>query len=214
MIVTLTGPSCAGKSTLEKMLVKRGFSNAISTTTRPPRAGDVDGESYYFVDRQAFEDGLKSDVFVEHVEFGGNYYGLSVPEVLRLKEEGKPIVVVCEPIGQKQIKAWCKANDCPLFAVFVDNPINVIAERFLDRMANEIVNDRHGKQNTIVSTYARRLKEMMTTERDWKTEAWTPVDPKKSLYNLRISEFNAENCDEIADIIAGVAKNEAQKVAA
>ena len=38
MIVTLTGPSCAGKSTLEKMLVKLGFSNAISTTTRQPRA--------------------------------------------------------------------------------------------------------------------------------------------------------------------------------
>jgi guanylate kinase len=205
MIVTLTGPSCAGKSTLEKMLVKLGFSNAISTTTRKPRVGDVDGESYYFVDRQAFEDGIKAGAFVENVEFGGNYYGLAVAEVKRLKKIGKPIVVVCEPIGQKQIAAWCKANDYPLFAVFVDNPELVVSQRFLTRLADETWGMSSDDILKITDSYARRLKEMMTTERGWVAEAWA-----SEIYNLRLSEFNEANGDEVAGIIKGVAFKEAQ----
>lgn len=197
MIVTLTGPSCAGKTTLEGMLVKRGLVRAISTTTRPKRAGDVDGESYYFVTREGFEQGVALGNFVENVEFGGNYYGLSVPEVMRLKKEGKPIVVVCEPIGQKQIAAWCKANGFPLYAVFVDNPEQVIAQRFMIRFATEL---DYGYSEKLALQYAGRMKEMMTTERGWVGEAWAG-----DIYNLRVSEFNEANCDEIADIVAGIA---------
>lgn len=200
MIVTLTGPSCAGKSTLEKMLVKLGFSNAISTTTRPMRAGDVNGESYYFVTRENFEFGLALDEFVENVEFGGNYYGLTVAEVKRLAALGKPIVVVCEPVGQKQIAAWCKDNGFPIYAVFVDNPEQVIAERFLQRFATELMVETQTGSDKQVATYARRLKEMMTTERGWVGEAWASEH-----YNLRVSEFNEANDFEIAEIIVGVA---------
>ena len=208
MIVTLTGPSCAGKSTLEKMLVKLGFSNAISTTTRMMREGEVNGEAYYFVTRENFEFGLALDEFVENVEFGGNYYGLTVAEVKRLEALGKPIVVVCEPIGQKQIAAWCKDNGFPLFSVFIDNPELVIAERFMLRSADDLIDTHLGYPDVVnakISGYARRLKEMMTTERAWVTEAWA-----SELYNLRVSEFNEANCDEIAGIIKGVAFKEAQ----
>lgn len=210
MIVTLTGPSCAGKSTLEKMLVKRGFSNAISTTTRPMRVGDADGESCYFVSREKFESGLALDEFVEFVEsveFGGNYYGLTVAEVSRLTKLGKPIVVVCEPIGHKQIAAWCKANSFPLYAVFVDNPEQVIAQRFLTRVQQDLTGPgaKHWGYLDKIKSHAGRLKEMMTTERAWVAEAWA-----SNLYNLRVSEFNEANRDEIADIVAGVALGEAQ----
>lgn len=205
MIVTLTGPSCAGKSTLEKLLVKRGFSNAISTTTRQPRAGDVDGESYYFVDREAFEDGLKSDVFVEHVEFGGNYYGLSAAEVRRLEKLGKPIVVVCEPVGQKQIVAWCKKNHYPVLGVWVDNPLKVVTERFMRRFATEL---DYGYDEKLIATYGKRLHEMMTTEREWAKEAWKGISSIQSPYNLRIAEFNEQTQDEVVDVIAGIALRE------
>lgn len=206
MILTLTGPSCAGKTTLEQMLVERGLARAISTTTRPKRAGDVDGENYYFTTREGFEQGVALGNFVENVEFGGNYYGLSVLEVMRLKEEGKPIVVVCEPVGQKQIAAWCKANNFPLFAVFVDGSEAVIAQRFMLRFANEL---DYGFSEELASQYARRMKEMMTTERNWVAEAWS----KNSHYNMRISEFNRDNCEEQADILAEIAKRrmEAQR---
>lgn len=204
MIVTLTGPSCAGKTTLEAMLVERGLTRAISTTTRAPRAGEVNGENYYFATRKGFELGAALGNFVEHVEFGGNYYGLSVPEVLRLKKEGKPIVVVCEPIGQKQIAAWCKANGFPLYAVFVDNPEQVIAQRFISRLSEEAMQGLGIDEKTI-GAYAGRMREMMTTERGWVGEAWS-----SDFYNLRLSEFGDSNDEEIAEIIAGVALKEAQ----
>ena len=202
MIVTLTGPSCAGKSTLEAMLVERGFSNAISTTTRAPRAGDVDGETYYFVDRIAFEDGLNCDAFVEHVEFGGNYYGLAVAEVNRLRVIGKPIVVVCEPIGQKQIAKWCEENGVPLYAVFVDNPVEVIAKRFLIRFSED-EDTNNGIDYKTVDSYSRRMAEMVTTERAWRNEAWG----FGANYNLRLSEFNEGNDALVADMIAEVASH-------
>lgn len=208
MIVTLTGPSCAGKTTLEGMLVKRGLVRAISTTTRPMRAGDANGESYYFVSRDLFEHGVSTGRFVENVEFGGNYYGLSVPEVMRLKELGQPIVVVCEPIGQKQIAAWCKANDMPMLSVFVDNPPEVIAERFLGRFAEETI-DGLGIDGKTIATYSRRLKEMMTTERGWRDEAY-----RSEIYKLRIAEFNERNGNDMADIIANIATKQVEPVMA
>lgn len=207
MIVTLTGPSCAGKSTLEKLLVGRGFANAISTTTRAPRVNDVDGESYHFVTRENFESGLALDEFVERVEFGGNYYGLTVQEVRRLERLGKPIVVVCEPIGQKQIAAWCKANGFPLYAVFVDNPEQVIAHRFLTRVQQDVTGPgaKHWEYLDKIKSHAGRMREMMTTERGWVGEAWA-----SDFYNLRLSEFNETNQDEVVEIIAGVAMKESQ----
>lgn len=197
MIVTLTGPSCAGKTTLEAMLVERGLARAISTTTRPVRADDIANDSYYFTTRPAFEQGVHDGGFVEHVEFGGNYYyGLSVAEVERLSKLGKPIVVVREPIGQKQIAAWCKANNFPLFAVFVDNPEQVVAQRFLERLANDTWGMCDGDIKATTATYARRLKEMMTTERGWVAEAWSGNN-----YNLRLSTFGESNDEWIADVI-------------
>ncbi len=123
VIITITGPSCAGKSTLERLLVKRGIAvNAISTTTRPMRTGDVQGESYYFVTREGFEQGLALGNFVEHVEFGGNYYGLSVSEIMRVAERSKPIAVVCEPIGQKQISSLLQGKQLEAGIGLCDEP--------------------------------------------------------------------------------------------
>ena len=203
MIVTITGPSCAGKTTLEAMLVERGLSRAISTTTRPKREGETDGGAYYFIERDHFEDGVAAGGFVEHVEFCGNYYGLAVSEVDRLTALGKPIVVVCEPVGQKQIAKWCKANGHNLYAVFVDNPPEVIFERLLERTVSEVIGDRNGKQNSIVSTYAHRLSEMVTTEAAWCEEAWKG----DSNYNLRLSEFNDGNDRLVADMIVEIASS-------
>lgn len=206
MIVTITGPSCAGKTTLESKLVEHGLSRAISTTTRPMREGEVDGKDYYFVSREAFETGLREGAYVEHVEFGGNYYGLSVCEVERLRDAGKPIVVVCEPVGQKQIAAWCKANEVPLYAVFVDNPMPVLARRFIARLSEEATYGLGIDEKTI-DIYARRLCEMMTTEREWVEEAWG-----SERYNLRVIEFNEDACEVVVGIITFVTANEMQKV--
>lgn len=198
-IITITGPSCAGKSTLEKMLVERGIAvNAISTTTRPMRAGDVNGQSYYFHSKKVFATGLENGKFIEHVEFGGNYYGMSVPEIERVSALGKPIVIVCEPIGQKQIKTWCAANDVKLVSVFVTNPKRVIADRFMLRLWDELTANRKSAAlpGTVLLPAASRLAEMMGTERGWVTEAL--VD---GTYDLSFWRFDPNTQDWVIEKI-------------
>ena len=129
-IVSLTGPSCAGKSTLEQALKTAGFENVISTTTRAPRAGEIDGQSYYFIDKSEFKRLRDTGAFIETVEFNGNYYGVLASEIERLSLMGKPIVVIVEPEGLRQIVAYCRTHDWPLMKVFVGNPGVVIAKRF------------------------------------------------------------------------------------
>src|SRR3569623_2214195 len=100
---TLTGPSCAGKSTLEKMMAERGCMKAVSTTTRSPRAGEVDGVDYYFVSKEKFLTMATLDMFIEMVKFGEHHYGVTVAEMGRLWMDGEKVVLLSEPVGAEKI---------------------------------------------------------------------------------------------------------------
>ncbi len=90
-ILVLSGPSGAGKSTIihhaSEQLGEYYFS--ISTTTRPPREGEVDGVDYYFVSKEAFEEDIKAGNFLEYATVHGNYYGTSLKPVHEALEAGK-----------------------------------------------------------------------------------------------------------------------------
>lgn len=202
-IVTLTGPSCAGKTTLEKRLKDAGFENVISTTTRTPRAGEVNGTSYYFMDKSEFKRLDACGVFVEKVTFNGQYYGVSVPEVERVAALGKPIVVIVEPEGLKQIRAYCQNRGWNYFTVFIDNPGNVIGERFMARYMDDLkkvveagVSDEAIQK--IQATYGTRLGVML------KEECWWGEDVGP-LCDLWLHEFNERNIDAVMDQIGTVA---------
>lgn len=199
MILTITGPSCAGKSTLENLLVERGLSKAISTTTRLPRAGEVDGEAYYFVTKEQFLNALRAGEMVEHIELGGNHYGLSKAEVERLNALGKPIVVVCEPVGQKQIAQYCELHGWPIHSVFVDNPPAIIAKRFIGRLAEEAA-EGLGLDGKAVESHSRRLADMMTLERRWQAEAYS-----QDIYDTLLHVFDEVNSGVVAYTLAEIA---------
>lgn len=195
MIVTLTGPSCAGKSHLEKMLKAKGFEVAVSSTTRAQREGEVDGESYYFTSKSEFKRLKAQGAFVETVEFNDNYYGLRRHELERLMCAGKHIVIVCEPHGQKQIAHFCEERGWPVHAVFVDNPTEVIAERFMRRFADEMQCWGESQIADKTKNYASRLVDMMTTERGWVAEAYGTW----GLYDTIVFNFDAETADGVVD---------------
>ena len=75
-LIVISGPSGVGKTTLEKRLVEAEpeLCASVSTTTRPPRDGEVTGRDYFFVDRKVFEQ-MKSRELVEWAEVHGEYYG-------------------------------------------------------------------------------------------------------------------------------------------
>ena len=73
----ITGPSGVGKGTLVAALLQRHpqIWLSISATTRAPRAGEVDGQHYFFRSRPQFEADVAADGLLEWAEFAGNYYG-------------------------------------------------------------------------------------------------------------------------------------------
>lgn len=203
-IIILTGPSCAGKTTLETMLKGEGFVAAISTTTRSPRAGEVDGQTYYFVTPERFNAIREEGGLVESVEFNGNCYGLSKAEVERISSYGAPLVVVCEPHGRDQIINFCNREGWEYHSVYVGNPEEVIAERFLKRVIIE-VGKKPESVEQIVKVNASRLATMMTVERAWVVEAFfqRQMPDGDFPYDRILTEFNAENAEKVVEDIVG-----------
>jgi len=93
-ILVLSGPSGAGKSTLLKKIIgdigECYFS--ISTTTRAPRAGEVEGVHYHFVSEDEFKQDIDEDHFLEYAFVHGNYYGTSIKPVRAALREGKLVI--------------------------------------------------------------------------------------------------------------------------
>jgi guanylate kinase len=108
LLLIICSPSGAGKTTLTRELL-RSFSRltfSVSCTTRKPRAAEVDGRDYFFVDRTEFERRIAAGAFVEWAEVHGNLYGTSVSELSRAREEGKiGVVFDVDYQGARQIKA-------------------------------------------------------------------------------------------------------------
>jgi len=88
-VVVLSGPSGSGKTTIVERLLDCAptkLMKSVSATTRAPRAGERDGEAYYFLSRDEFEDRRKRGDFLETAEvYAGTWYGTLRSEVDRAK---------------------------------------------------------------------------------------------------------------------------------
>lgn len=105
-LVVLTGPSGVGKGSLVKELLERNpeIWLSISATTRKPRSGEVDGEHYFFLDKNKFEKLIKIEGFLEWAKFAGNLYGTPKENVLKQVEIGKIVLLEIELQGARQVR--------------------------------------------------------------------------------------------------------------
>jgi guanylate kinase len=105
-LLLITGPSGVGKGTLVARLLERhpGIWLSISATTRQPRAGEVEGEQYFFLERQAFEEQVSAGGFLEWAEFAGNLYGTPRAAVQRRLEAGQTVLLEIELEGARQVR--------------------------------------------------------------------------------------------------------------
>lgn len=106
--VVIAGPSGVGKGTLINKLQKEfpalfGFS--VSHTTRPPRAGEVDGTHYNFTTVESILSDVKAGKFIEHAEVHGKHYGTSVAAVDRVRAEGKICILDIDVQGCRSARA-------------------------------------------------------------------------------------------------------------
>lgn len=106
-LYVFSGASGVGKSTiLSQVMAKRtDLRFSVSATTRDPRPGEVDGQSYYFIDKDRFEAMIREDAFVEYDAHMGNYYGTPKFQLEEKLETGS-VVLDIEPNGAFNVKRW------------------------------------------------------------------------------------------------------------
>lgn len=131
-LVTITAPTCSGKSFLLDKLTKESdsFTKIISTTTRAPRAGEVPGKDYHFISR--YESNLMEEhgEFAELIEFRGNRYGVTKKEMDVKMTSGKTPIIILEPNGLDIYEQLCRTNGWDIFTVF----ISTLEQTRLDRL--------------------------------------------------------------------------------
>ena len=87
----ISGPSGAGEdSIISRLEAKLPLERVVTTTTRAPRAGESEGNPYYFVSEDAFDAGIREERFLEHTrQYNGNLYGVTFEEIERVRHSGK-----------------------------------------------------------------------------------------------------------------------------
>ena len=105
-LTVLTGPSGVGKGTLVRLLLARHpeIWLSVSATTRAPRGGEVEGESYFFLKRPSFEQRVGEGGLLEWAEFAGNLYGTPRQPVEERLAQGRPVLLEIELEGARQVR--------------------------------------------------------------------------------------------------------------
>jgi len=105
-LFVVVAPSGAGKTSLVSALLEqdRNVRLSISYTTRAPRAGEVDGVNYHFVDRSKFEAMIAADDFLEYADVYGNYYGTSRRWIERELSGDHDVLLEIDWQGARQVR--------------------------------------------------------------------------------------------------------------
>ena len=139
MMIIISSPSGAGKTTLVKLLAERNenFEISISNTTRTPRKNEIDGKDYYFINKEKFNDLIKTKSFYEYARVFNNLYGTLKDPVIKNLSQGKDVLFDIDWQGTEQIKRLKLKNK--LISIFILPP-NIKTLR--DRLSNRDMKDK------------------------------------------------------------------------
>ncbi len=109
LLIVISGPSGVGKGTVIGMLMKndKNVGYSVSSTTRLPREGEIDGVHYDFITAKQFKSDIENDRMLEYTVYCDNYYGTNADKVERLRAEGKDVILEIETQGAANIKRKC-----------------------------------------------------------------------------------------------------------
>jgi len=175
IMVILSSPSGAGKTTLSKLLSKKkNYYISVSYTTRKPRINETNGKDYFFVDNEQFKKLIFNNEFLEYAEVFNNYYGTSKSFVVEKLEKGKNVIFDIDWQGTEIIKK--KKLKYKLITFFILPPSK---EVLFERLSN-----RDMKDKLIVE---HRMKQFNEDIIHWKE------------YDYVVINDNLENCYKQVD---------------
>lgn len=143
VLYVVAAPSGAGKTSLVKALLKNdsGIRLSVSTTTRAPRPGEINGKDYHFVSREIFVEMTGRGEFLESAEVYGNFYGTSQSWIAGEIAQGHDILLEIDWQGAAQVKKYFPEA----VTIFIVPPsLNALRNRLLNRAqdSQEIIERR------------------------------------------------------------------------
>lgn len=120
-VIVIVAPSGAGKTTIAQRLLKEfpRIKFSISGTTRPPRDGEVNGEDYYFLSDEEFDQKIENEEFLEWEYYSGNRYGTLRSEVDKLVESGYFPLLDIEVKGALNVERLYSSD---AISIFIEPP--------------------------------------------------------------------------------------------
>jgi guanylate kinase len=117
IMIILSSPSGAGKTTITKKIQQKyqNFKISVSHTTRKPRANEVEGVDYFFINEEEFIKKIKNDDFYEYAQIFGNYYGTSKKSVFNILENNNDILFDIDWQGTQQLSKFKELNLVKIF---------------------------------------------------------------------------------------------------
>jgi guanylate kinase len=144
ILIVLSSPSGAGKSTITRAMLERepDLQFSVSVTTRKPRAGEIDGHHYHFIDKDRFDRMVKQGALLEHAGVFGSYYGTPRAPIDAALVAGRDVILDLDWQGTQQLKQAMRDD---VVSVFILPPDRATLEKRLKSRAqdsDEVVRQR------------------------------------------------------------------------
>ncbi|PND40576.1 guanylate kinase [Leuconostoc mesenteroides] len=182
LLIVLSGPSGVGKGTVRKAIFEEesiDFQYSISATTRQPRAGEVDGEDYFFVTREQFEEKINNGDMLEYAKYVSNYYGTPKSFIDETLTSGRDVFLEIDVQGALQVKSKMPEGiyiflTLPDLANLRDRLVGRgtdsadVIEKRVAAARDELkmmINYDYAVENDVVSNAVERIKSIITAER-------------------------------------------------
>ena len=136
LIIVISGPSGAGKTTVCKEILKRRKNTvfSVSVTTRKPRNGEIDGKDYFFISEKKFKRMLKNNELIEWAFVHNNYYGTPKKFLHRTINSGKDIILDIDVQGGMKIKKFFPEG---IFIFLMPSSWKVLEQRIRKRAQDD-----------------------------------------------------------------------------